>query len=614
VETVKQNLRRILNENPDRRILLLLDEADHFLTWDARQGLFPIITELKSLMDESNRRFKVIFAGLHNVRRFSTIPNQPLAHFGTPITVGPLEPRYARELIRRPLEAIGIRISDESVVLKILAHTNFLPSLIQLFCQQLVTDIRSRRHVAPPYELTPNDVDIAFRNTNLRRAMRDRFEWTLDLDPHYSVIARSMIVDQFEPVDGFSRPYTLSEMRGGAEVYWQAGFGHLTSREFQDYADELVELGALASDGNGLYRLRSPNVVRLLGNKEDIETRLLEAENDSGADSATGHDLIPAIHLALSTQPLTHSPLSLQQTKELGRGSSGVTLIVGSVLTGIGSIDDAVRSLAAPSDLDPCDYHELLLASSSGESFDLAFKKCLRGVDPEDSVLMHLDLRGSPEDLADLARVAIQAAAQSGKVSPRWCRVVLVLDSDGIRHWARISKSQRQDLESKLSVVRLSAWSEAAVGRWLSDNEVPHNAAGIRAVMEATRGYHLLLERVRARYVDTGNESLESVARQLELELQDRESDLFKEISEIVNLRDESLVEKVYSQICSLVGEREQGEWDDISVLLAESGIASRERLEDIMTHLILASLVTSNDGIPGRFKIEAMPREILGY
>ena len=45
-----------------------------------------------------------------------------------------------------------------------------------------------------------------------------------------------------------------------------------------------------------------------------------------------------------------------------------------------------------------------------------------------------------------------------------------------------------------------------------------------------------------------------------------------------------------------------------------KAGIASSERLEDIMTHLMLASLVTSNDEIPGRFKIETMPREILGY
>ena len=58
---------------------------------------------LKGLMDRTNRRFKVVFAGLHNVQRTTTLSNHPLAHYGTPICVGPLfdagEWREARALI-----------------------------------------------------------------------------------------------------------------------------------------------------------------------------------------------------------------------------------------------------------------------------------------------------------------------------------------------------------------------------------------------------------------------------------------------------------------------------------------------------------------------------------
>jgi hypothetical protein len=60
----------------DRRILLLLDESDRFLDYDGREEEGPEgrrgfvrAARLKGLMDRTNRRFKVIFAGLHNVQR-----------------------------------------------------------------------------------------------------------------------------------------------------------------------------------------------------------------------------------------------------------------------------------------------------------------------------------------------------------------------------------------------------------------------------------------------------------------------------------------------------------------------------------------------------------------
>jgi len=41
-------------------------------------------------MEKTNRRFKVVFAGLHNVQRATKEQNHPLAHFGEPICIGPL--------------------------------------------------------------------------------------------------------------------------------------------------------------------------------------------------------------------------------------------------------------------------------------------------------------------------------------------------------------------------------------------------------------------------------------------------------------------------------------------------------------------------------------------
>ncbi len=63
------------------KLLLLLDEADQFLTFDAtpsgeltpreRSG-FQRVTKLKGLMDRTNRRFKVVF--MPTIRTTSSAP------------------------------------------------------------------------------------------------------------------------------------------------------------------------------------------------------------------------------------------------------------------------------------------------------------------------------------------------------------------------------------------------------------------------------------------------------------------------------------------------------------------------------------------------------------
>lgn len=83
-ETMIKAIRKFLAANADRRVLLLLDEADRFFEQDGRND-FEETRRLKQLMDDTQRRFKVVFAGLHNVLRMTERPNHPLAHFGEPI-------------------------------------------------------------------------------------------------------------------------------------------------------------------------------------------------------------------------------------------------------------------------------------------------------------------------------------------------------------------------------------------------------------------------------------------------------------------------------------------------------------------------------------------------
>ncbi|MEO6086037.1 MAG: hypothetical protein ABIQ18_23300, partial [Umezawaea sp.] len=83
-DVVVKQVKEWLNHNPSRRLLLLADEADAFLTADSRSvnslgGVthFPNVLRLKELMESTERRFKVVFAGLHQVQRFGHLSNVP---------------------------------------------------------------------------------------------------------------------------------------------------------------------------------------------------------------------------------------------------------------------------------------------------------------------------------------------------------------------------------------------------------------------------------------------------------------------------------------------------------------------------------------------------------
>src|SRR6185295_10081807 len=142
---IASDLQKVINSKEDLRILLLLDESDQFLAFDAADN-FAIIKELRDLKVQTRGRFKVVLAGNLNVSRFQHITNQPLAQFGDPVVVGPLKPPVARELVTLPFEALGFRFKNDASVLRILSYTNYHAGLIQVFCQKLL----ERMYEAPP--------------------------------------------------------------------------------------------------------------------------------------------------------------------------------------------------------------------------------------------------------------------------------------------------------------------------------------------------------------------------------------------------------------------------------------------------------------------------------
>src|SRR5690606_34354094 len=101
-------------------------------------------------------------------------------------------------------------------------------------------------------------------------------DWTLALDPRYQAIAWSLVFDQMGSTDGFARAYPRAELLRLLRDNWPLGFGAVAFDDLTGLLDEMCGLGILVRDEHGRYRLRSPNLVRLMGTEEDVVQRLAE--------------------------------------------------------------------------------------------------------------------------------------------------------------------------------------------------------------------------------------------------------------------------------------------------------------------------------------------------
>jgi hypothetical protein len=286
-DKVIQQLSGWLNADDGNRLLLLLDEADNFLTADSQarssgaKAEFPTLQRLKGLMETSGRRFKAVFAGLHQVQRFHDSSNTPVAHGGDDILIGPLATMDAFHLVVDPMTALGYQFASPDLVWRLLLFANYQASLVQIVCEALVREL-SRRQLAADggrILITAADVESVIAKREVRNLIVQRFWWTINLDPRYRVIALVVAVRSLDSDPG--ETFTAEDLHEFCELYWPKGFagGQLRSKEFLRYLEEMVGLGVLYRQGDQ-YGLRSPNILGLLGTRQALEQSLDDAPRD----------------------------------------------------------------------------------------------------------------------------------------------------------------------------------------------------------------------------------------------------------------------------------------------------------------------------------------------
>lgn len=495
-EGIAKHVKDWLQADAGRTILLLLDEADAFLVADGKaedsttHHCFPELSRLKGLMDDTNRRFKCVFAGLHNVQRTARDPNSPIHHLGEQgaICIGPLlendEWQQARDLILTPFGEMGFALDPPELWMRIASYTNYYPSLIQVFCKHLLEYLHTERkydpRTSPPYPITLEDVERAFQLERMQEEIRFKFEMTLDLDRRYRLIALQIALACLESPDTRFNGVSVSWVRTECLKLWPQGFpaGEQGHELFRTLLFEMRGLGIVREVESDRYTLRSPNVLTLLGDQERIMDGIYDiSEKPAAATYFNGMTRRP-----LGGDVWLRSPFTADQEAFLSRMQHGVLVCQGCHLSGIDRVREGVEAI--PGLVAVCAAERLTQIGQFNEW--LAGHIGSRSNKPDGVVLLLIppECDWNAQWLA-LARTSLERKKSDKKL----IRAMFVADAP--RTWEVTDPDVANE---KLNLLSLGPWHDSFFGYWSDHVGLPNTAPFIDQVKTATGGWPLLME------------------------------------------------------------------------------------------------------------------------
>ena len=263
---------------------LLIDEVDDFLgaiAQDSYQQLQPLV----DLKRETKNNFKFVIAGLHNVCRAknATRANGIFGQLGTPLCIKPLSPIDAMQLLSRPLRYLGFQIDQYPHLETILTNTNYYPGILQFFGYILVETLTGQYskyyHAAngnPPFTLQDEQLGAVMNSADLNKSIKDKFRWSLELDPRYFMIARCITVlyhlHEDDRMVGNWQGFSIREVMDVADLYQIHCLAPMSPQEYTVLMDEMVEMGILSkpTESTNRYRLRRSSFIDIIGESLDV--------------------------------------------------------------------------------------------------------------------------------------------------------------------------------------------------------------------------------------------------------------------------------------------------------------------------------------------------------
>ncbi|WP_456717963.1 MULTISPECIES: AAA family ATPase [unclassified Bradyrhizobium] len=343
--------------NPGGRILLMIDEADNLIESDARSD-FRIVNALVDLMAaRTNRGFKVVLAGLHNVTRLANGANnaviKQISH--EPICIGPfidLDLAEAERLLTRPLAALGYEFETRDLAWRILTRASYIPSTLQLFGKRFLSmlgalplDLRK----VPPVIITAKMVHAAFSDPAIEKNIVAAFRYTVENDRRYQLLVNIIAENDYllRAENQLASGMSSVEIGARAADYWPNQFVGLDAQQMTDaMLEEMQGLGLVKRltgvDGGDRWTLRSPQIRSLLGSLEKVQHELLQFVGENPTKQGDLRAMRRFVrHETDESRP---SALTWHQEEDYLHGKNSVQVVVGSLAAGIHDVTASVSA------------------------------------------------------------------------------------------------------------------------------------------------------------------------------------------------------------------------------------------------------------------------------
>ncbi len=302
-----------------------------------------------------------------------------------------------------------------------------------------------------------------------------------------------MIEDQIKMRDSYAKAYSPPEILKMVRFWWGKGFNQTQLDEMRAYINEMEGLGVLIGDINGRYRLRSPNLVRLMGTESDVESMLLELGDKEPEITFQANDH----HAPNDDRANRYSPFTFSQERLLNARRIGVCLIFASDALGSENIEPALKNFLPGDHYIPGTFEEMDSWIMDGEHLISTLQLSINKYPNVDhTIFIHKPINTNPEELFSLVKGGLDFCQR--RISKRKVlRLLYILSPDATWQWLKIPGDTRQMLETRCDVVvSPKKWSEIGIKQRLTQKgkmDFPKFCANIK---EATGGWPFLLDKL----------------------------------------------------------------------------------------------------------------------
>ena len=371
--------------------------------------------------------------------------------------------------------------------------------------ENLYEKVLRKAHEGPIRRITDDDILGVERDVAVMEDIRNRFDWTLDLDDRYKVLTYALVLTP-EP----AAPRFESEFMAIGESWWPAVFEAMDSQSLRAVLDEMVGLGVLLKEheyddgGRRRYRLRSPNLLRLLGPQEAIESELWRIITRDRISRANPRNFHPVI----DKKPVTFGPLTNEQQGQISAFSRPfqMTIISGSEALGLGQVEQQIDWLLSHSENDGDRWSQTGLSDGSrwkpisylGRAVDTVVAELQRAFRGRRRAHRYAIVRMDEIEFeGPLSALVDRFVRDLGKLCTNKSRghVAILLGPSETWHWLGDEHRERIVAQSRVTGLELRRWSEGAIANAFDQLEARTGSkSAAEAVFERTSGFHKLVD------------------------------------------------------------------------------------------------------------------------